>query len=222
LLGLYFHINSIKWLNPIRKSYKAENKYLQMQVAKDIGFNIPDTIVSNSKIDLIDFCVKHDNNVVLKLMSQEFYETEEGFKGLYVNKISQYDLAEFGDYSENPIVLQEYIGKSYEVRYTVIGTEHMVCKIDSQKSKVANVDWRRYDVPNTPHFAIEPPIEIKNKVIKFMKEIQIEYGALDFVVSNDNKWYFLEVNCMGQWLWIENLTGLKISDSIVRWIKNNI
>lgn len=221
LLGLYLSLNNAKWLNPLRKSYKAENKYLQMQLANKIGFKIPNTIVSNNRDYLKKFCNEHDNNVVLKLMSQEFYKTEEGFKGLYVNKINCENLEDFKEYSENPIVLQEYIDKKYEVRYTVVGEKHLVCKIDSQKSKIADVDWRRYDIANTPHSIIEPPNEIKSMVNLFMKELEIEYGALDFIVAKNGEWYFLEINSMGQWLWIEELSGLDISGEIVSWIKKN-
>jgi len=222
LLGLYLSLSKAKWLNPLRKSYKAENKYLQMQLANEIGFNLPDTTVSNNRDWLKDFCLNHSNNVVLKLMSQEFYKTEEGFKGLYVNKINCNDLEEFKQYDENPIVLQEYIDKLYEVRYTVVGEEHLVCKIESQKSKIANIDWRRYDIANTPHSIIEPPEKIKEMVNIFMKKLQIEYGALDFIVSKNGEWFFLEVNSMGQWLWIEELSGLNISGAIINWIKKNI
>lgn len=222
LLGLYLSLGNVKWLNPLRKSYKAENKYLQMELAKEIGLKMPEIIVSNNSNELKDFCARNNDNVVLKLMSQEFYETEEGFKGLYVNKINCEDLKEFKEENENPIVLQEYVDKLYEIRYTVVGEEHLVCKIDSQKSKIANIDWRRYDIANTPHFKIEPPKEIQSMVKKLMEKLQIEYGALDFIVSKNGEWYFLEINSMGQWLWIEELTGLDISGAIIKWIKRNL
>ncbi|MCW1360319.1 hypothetical protein [Campylobacter sp. US33a] len=52
--------------------------------------------------------------------------------------------------------------------------------------------------------------------------MNLEYGALDFIVNLQNEWIFLEINYSGQWLWIEDLSGLKISDGIVNWIKKNI
>jgi glutathione synthase/RimK-type ligase-like ATP-grasp enzyme len=55
-----------------------------------------------------------------------------------------------------------------------------------------------------------------------MDRLQIEYGALDFVVQPDGAWIFLEVNAMGQFLWIEDLTGLNISDEIVEWLENHL
>ena len=125
------------------------------------------------------------------------------------------DLQNFNNIGENPIFLQKYIEKSYEVRYTVVGDNHHVCKIDSQKSNIANIDWRRYDIPNTPHYPISPPIKIKNMITKFMKNFDLSFGALDFIVTPNGNWIFLEINTMGQWLWIEELTGLDISGSIV-------
>ncbi|WP_238653548.1 MvdC/MvdD family ATP grasp protein [Paenibacillus piscarius] len=221
LLGLYLDLNDIPWLNPVRKAYKAENKYLQRKLALSTGFKVPDLIVSNNKQEILNFSNKHEK-VVLKLMSQEFYTMDDGtFKGIYVNQVSNQELLEFNDTAENPIVLQEYIDKSYEVRYTIVGKEHLACRIESQKSEKTAIDWRRYDIPNTPHFPFDPPIEIKDKINDFMSTLELEYGAMDFIVTPENEWYFLEINCMGQWLWIEDLTGLSISTSIANWLISN-
>jgi glutathione synthase/RimK-type ligase-like ATP-grasp enzyme len=222
LIGIYNNLKNIPWLNPWRLAFIAENKYLQMEVAKRLGFKLPEILISNEIDELKGFVDSHDS-VVLKLMNQDFYKTDENeFKGIYVNKINSKDLERFGDSKENPIVLQKYIEKSFEVRYTVVGQDHFACKIDSQVSKIANVDWRRYDIPNTPHSKIIPPKDIQEKVSLFMKDFGVEYGALDFIVDINNDWYFLEINSMGQFLWIEDLTDLKISESIVNWFKNKL
>jgi glutathione synthase/RimK-type ligase-like ATP-grasp enzyme len=218
LLGFYSHLRSVPWLNPLRAAYRAENKYLQMEEAIKVGLQLPPTLVSNEKKKLLGFAEQH-KQVVLKLMTQEFYQDVDGtYKGIYVNCLAPSDLEDFGGLSENPVVLQAYIPKSFEVRYTVVGNEHHVCRIDSQKSKVARIDWRRYDVPNTPHLSIQSSLEIQNKVNQLLKNLGIFYGALDFIVTPLGEWYFLEVNATGQWLWIEDLTGLSISDSIVDWL----
>lgn len=220
LLGLYHTLNNsnIRWLNPLRKAYKGENKYLQMSIAADCGFKQPDTIVSNEKDKLYSFINNH-KRAIMKLMAQDIYTSEDGeFKGFYTNIISVDDFDDFGVDGENPIVLQEYINKQYEVRYTIVGDKHMVCRIDSQQSEKAKEDWRRYDIPHTPHTSIIPPEDIKKKVTELMRKLELEYGAIDFIVTPNNEWYFLEINCFGQWLWIEQLTDLKISDAIVEWL----
>ena len=184
---------------------------------------MPSTLVSNNKNDLIDFAKKCDNNIILKLMKQDIYKCSDGeIKGFYTNRIGVEHLENFSTTEENPIVLQKYIEKDFEVRYTVVGNKHLVCKIDSQKSQKAKNDWRRYDLTKTPHVTITPPCDIKNKVEQLLKELGLEYGAIDFIVTPDNEWIFLEINCFGQWLWIEDLTGLDISGAICSWIYKNI
>ena len=221
LVGFYSALNSRQWLNPWRLNFIAENKYLQMEIAKRIGFNIPELIVSNRKTDLESFLKKHPD-AVLKLMHQDVYKTKTNeFKSFFVNKITLKNLEKFKENNENPIVLQQYIEKAFEVRYTAIGTEHYVCRIDSQNSEKSKVDWRRYDLPNTPYTRIVAPEIIRNQVNALLTESGLIYGALDFIVTPDNKWYFLEINPMGQFLWVEDLSGLKISDEIVSWLSKN-
>ncbi len=222
LLGMYSSLRDKPWLNPWREAYKAENKYLQMEIAVKNHLKIPATIVSNQKNNLENFC-DSNNETALKLMHQDFYRTNDGkYTGFYVNKVSKNDLANFGDSNENPIVLQEYIEKAFEVRYTVVGDKHFACKIDSQKSSLAKTDWRRYDIPNTPHEIIDAPEKIKESINNLMRDLEIYYGALDFIVDIDGNWVFLEVNSMGQFLWIEDLTGLNISQEIINWLKKYI
>lgn len=223
LNGFYLSLKSKKWLNKLDNAYKGENKYLQMEIAKKLSFNLPPTIVSNDKTELLSFANEHEK-VVFKMMSQEFYKSDKGsYEGLYVNTITNNDILEkFNLIGENPIVLQKYIEKSYEVRYTVVGNKHFVCRIDSQKSKRASIDWRRYDIPNTPHIPIEAPLEITEKVRQLLNDLDLNYGALDFIVTPNNEWVFLEINCFGQWLWIEDLTGLEISKEISNWLITNL
>jgi len=214
LLGLHYSILDRYWLNNYRNSQRAENKYLQMDTAKKLGLLMPDIIVSNQKKDLLDFANKYQH-VALKLMYQDFYKVNnDSYNGFYVNRIKKEDLLNFKENQENPIVLQEYVEKKYEVRYTVVGDSHFVCKINSQESEKTKYDWRRYDLARTPHSIIEPPLEVYSKVCELMKILDLEFGALDFIVTQNDEWYFLEINPMGQYLWIENLTGLKISNSI--------
>lgn len=218
LLGFYSQIRSVPWLNPLKEAYRAENKYLQMEEAAKVGLRLPPTLVSNEKDKLLHFAKQHER-VVLKLMTQEFYQDSDGkYKGIYVNLLTLNDLNIFGGLSENPIVLQAYIPKCFEVRYTVVNDTHHVCRIESQKSQVAHIDWRRYDIPNTPHIPMQPPLEIRERVRCLLQNLELFYGALDFIVTPSGEWYFLEINASGQWLWIEDLTGLSISDSIVDWL----
>lgn len=207
------------WLNPIQKSGIADNKHIQMRLAIEHGLKIPSTISSNNRDHLIKFAERNEP-VALKFISQKTINDEGKFLGLYVNKLMANDLSSFGGAQEQPVVLQQYIEKDFEVRHTVVAGNHFSCKIDSQKSSRASVDWRRYDLGNTPHETIEAPEGIRNSIAALMEKMGIEYAALDFVVDRQGEWWFLELNSNGQYLWIEELTGLAISNSIAMVLAN--
>ena len=213
LYGLYAFLRNVFWMNPIYKSSLADNKYFQFDIARSVGFNVPDFISSNDAGKLREFA--SDGAVAIKFMTQDIFKAESGeFHGIYVNKISVKDLDDFGNQSENPITLQKYIEKDFEVRHTFVSGNHYSCKIESQKSSRANVDWRRYDVARTPHSIIYPPNQILMQIESIMDRLGLSYGAFDFIVDKAGCWWYLEVNSAGQWLWIEDLLGLPISRSI--------
>ena len=221
LYGLYAALKDRYWMNPISNAALADNKYHQFSVACEVGFDIPELISSNDRKTLIAFC--DAGPTAIKFMTQDIFKLDDNsFSGIYVNKISAADLSAFALDSENPVTLQRYIEKDFEVRHTVVGSEHFCCKIESQRSDRANIDWRRYDVAHTPHAIISAPDPIVGKIESIMDQLGLTYGAFDFVVDKDGHWWYLEVNSAGQWLWIEDLLGLPVSESIARHLASRL
>lgn len=214
LLGLYHDLSQHHWVSPLALTVRAENKPYQWSVARKIGLKVPRTLTSNLKHELEDFCKSCGGQVAFKLLHQDIYRRDQQVVGFYTNKIGLADLERFTESRENPITVQEYIDKAYEVRWTVVGNRHFPCRIESQLSESTKIDWRRYNIPKTPHYSMETPESVKWQVAKLMEVLGLAYGALDFIVTPRNEWYFLEVNPTGQWLWIEDLTGLQITTAL--------
>ena len=108
-----------------------------------------------------------------------------------------------------PVYIQNYVQKSYEVRVTVIDDNYFAVKILSDNS----VDWRD---GNNQYELIDVPEEVRECIKMMMKDFQLRFGAIDYIVSNDGKWYFLEINPNGQWQWLESILNLSISDCIMK------
>jgi hypothetical protein len=53
--------------------------------------------------------------------------------------------------------------------------------------------WKKHDLPN----------EIATKILKFMSLMNLVFGHLDFRISPDGDYMFLEVNPSGQFLFLE-------------------
>ena len=48
-----------------------------------------------------------------------------------------------------------------------------------------------------------------------MKMQNLYFSSIDLILSADNEYYFIENNCNGQWLWLENVTGKNMSDEFI-------
>jgi hypothetical protein len=118
-----------------------------------------------------------------------------------------------------PVIFQEYATKAYEIRAAVIGERIFAARIDSQAAGgTTSVDWRRYDIPKTPHRAYELPREIHDRILALHRRLGLVYSSFDFVRTPDGEYVFLETNPFGQWLWIEDLTGMPISKAIANYL----
>lgn len=80
-----------------------------------------------------------------------------------------------------------------------------------------DVDWR-IDQSNNKYELIDIPKEIKEKCLKMMDIMNLKFGAFDFIVDRNENYIFLEVNPNGQWLWLEKLLGLEISNKIINYL----
>jgi len=95
------------------------------------------------------------------------------------------------------------------------------CRIDTSSAHLdAQVDWRHYDWANTAHEIVELDETVRAQLLEFMVRLELSYGAIDLVRGLDGVTYFLEVNPLGQWLWIEDLTDVPISEAIIDWMEN--
>ena len=52
-------------------------------------------------------------------------------------------------------------------------------------------------------------------MFKLHKELDLVYSAFDFVLTPEGKYFFLETNPAGEWVWLERELGLPISKTII-------
>jgi len=216
------HLDKFWVSNPVHLM-RATNKQVNLVAAQTCGFLIPDTYIGNNIYTLVNY-VKPTSIYALKAAQSGFIKatvkndvTES--QSLFTQKVTgQYILDRIEQLVHCPVTIQEYVPKAFELRITVVGNKIFAARIDSQlsPSEKTRTDWRHYDLENTPHSEYELPDEIKLKCFALLKELGLQFGCIDMVVTPDNQYYYLEVNSTGQWLWIENLTGMPITQAIAQ------
>jgi glutathione synthase/RimK-type ligase-like ATP-grasp enzyme len=102
-----------------------------------------------------------------------------------------------------------------EIRATIVGNRVFAAEIHSQNSPKTRDDWRRYDFDNTPHLPHQLPLDMEQKCVDLVRHLNLNFGAIDLILTPQGEYVFLEINPNGQWGWIEELTGLPICAAIV-------
>ena len=204
-----------RWLPGTHATVRdASLKASQLKVAAALGFELPPTLLTNDPADLLDFYRQHDGRIVSKLVAQSIHTTVGPTFARYTELVSKRDLANANALSYCPVILQAYVPKRVELRITVVGRQVFAAEIHSQVSNHTRVDWRRYDDGQTPYRSHALPVGIESCCVALVEELGLCYGAIDMVLTPDGRYVFLELNPNGQYLWIEQETGLPISDAI--------
>jgi len=216
--SLYTCLDDVFWMNhPLNAKYLLEhNKLFQLKLAVASGLVIPRTIVTNNPDQLEDFCRSCGNSIAVKAIRSRIFQHDDGTAtGIYTNKVGTDEIQKNRkSILLAPLMAQEYVAKRLELRITIVGETAHTCAIYSQDSERTKDDWRRYDFDKVRHEKFDLPDEIKTNLFKLMRKCNLTFGAVDMVLTPDGEYVFLEVNPSGQFGWIENLTGLPISQSI--------
>ena len=213
--NIYLLINSKKWLSHPKNVYHAENKLLQLKIAQEIGFQIPDTLITNSHKKLTKFFVTHKNNVIIKPIRQGRILQKEGFKTIFTNKIDEEKIKTINEFDLTPSIFQEYISKEYEIRVTVVDDKVFSAKVNSQATDETKIDWRKEKIPFVKYLL---PKSISDKCVEITKKLNLSFGAIDLIKNKKGEYVFLEINPNGQWAWLETEAELKISDEIISFL----
>jgi glutathione synthase/RimK-type ligase-like ATP-grasp enzyme len=217
LTNLWLTVNTKRWMSRPTKVYLAENKLLQLGRAKELGFNVPETIVTGNNSAIRDFFYAMKGNLIIKPLFQNRVFKDGSEKLIFTNQLSVSDLSKIEKRLPLPSVYQRYIDKVEEYRITVVDNNTFCASVDSQSDRETTVDWRRKKLKFTP---AEVSSQIKTKCIELVHDFGLSFGAIDLVKDKNDEFFFLELNPNGQWAWIEVDTGLKITDSIIDYLTN--
>lgn len=199
-----------RWLNHPADISRAEYKPVQLAQARACGLNVPATLVTNDPTAAAAF-VSQVGRAVYKPFHPAGITEHDTHRVVYTTPVTVVDIDESVRFTAH--LFQAWVEKQYEVRLTVVDDALLAVRIDTEGEAVS-VDWRTdYDaLTYTPLAGV--PATVREGVYALMARLRLRFGALDFIVSPDGRWWFLEVNPNGQWAWIEDVTGLPITSTI--------
>jgi len=192
------------WINPIAGRERAASKPLQISEAIQSGLTVPHTLFSNDPREIRKFISQNPGETIYKAFYPAQWKMEEGAALLFTNEIGLNDLPDDEMLRLSPGIFQKKIDKDHELRVTFMGDYACSAKLLSQQHSEAKLDWRAAgkEIEAIPS---ELPGEIYEACRRLMSKLGIVFGCFDFVVTPQGEHVFLEVNEMGQFLWLEEI-----------------
>lgn len=185
-----------------RPSAMASNgsKPFQSLWIGDLGFEVPETLVTTDPAAARDFWERHRDVV---------YKSVSGARSI-VSRLRPEHLARLEHVTWCPTQFQEYVrGREYRVH--VVGREVFACEIES------DADDYRYAQQQGAEVAIratELPSECADRCRKLAETLGLALAGLDLRQSDDGRWYCFEVNPSPGFTYYETATGQPIAAAI--------
>jgi glutathione synthase/RimK-type ligase-like ATP-grasp enzyme len=193
------------WVSRPDSTLRASDKLFQLSIAKQCGFRVPDTLVSQCRNEVEEFVDRHHRNVIVKPVV--------GAVGplIYTQFMRDPTCLDAASFQACPAVYQEYISGTRHIRLNCFGDRSYAAVIETEE-----LDWR----PNlkVPIAQWDVPDSLHGRVRGVLDKLDLAMGVFDFKLTPDGEVVWLEVNPQGQFLFLEPLTKLPLGERFADYL----
>ena len=202
--GMWAMVGGAFWVNDPQRDLVASRKAFQLQVALEEGLSIPETLITSDPRAAAEFVARRAG---APCIYKSFSATERAWRETRI--LTDAELSAIDQVRWSPVIFQEYVPADVDVRVIVVGDDVYAGAIHSQDMEY-RYDYRMH-LDEVRIEASVLPTDVTDKLLAYMRRLGLEYGAIDMRRTPDGDYVFLEVNPAGQWLFVEQRTGLPIA-----------
>ena len=122
----------VRWVNHPDRNGPASSKPAQLRAAKAVGFEVPDTLMTNDPDAARPFVVEHPAGVVVKPLRSGRLSVEGDERLFFTTLLTHPNQVRFERLGTEPYVFQAHVAKRADVRVTVIGDEAFAVRITAK------------------------------------------------------------------------------------------
>jgi hypothetical protein len=199
----------VRWVNDARRDGVATHKPWQLTLAGRLGLTVPRTCITSDPARARAFVASlRPGRAVFKSLqaTPSDWRTTRLVDPRHLRRL---DVVRFA-----PVIFQEYVEPGVDVRVTVVGRRLFATAIDPRGTGHP-ADFR----PGYDRARVEPitlPRAIADRIRRLVAALGLAYAAIDLRRDRAGRYFFLEVNPSGQWLFLEERTGQPITEAVAR------
>ena len=193
-----------------KQSNSAVNKLLVLAQAKKVGLDVPEYYLAENTDEAV-----LDKTIIKPLTGNITINTYKDYAEsiMYTSVIDHKEEESFFI-----TFFQEKIEKDFEIRSFYLNGKFFSTAIMSQNDEQTKTDFRKYNLekPNR-NVRYNLPVEIEEKTHQLMMLLDVNCGSIDFMKSGE-KFYFLEVNTVGQFLGVTSICNYAAEQAIAEYL----
>ncbi|MBZ9766714.1 RimK-like protein [Mesorhizobium sp. CA6] len=187
-----------RWINHPAATYAAETKALQLRIAREVGFDIPETVMSNDPVGFAD----REPGTRVAFKSIDTLLLREGDAQLFgYTTLLDIKHVAVEDLRLSPATIQVPLEPKLDLRVTVVGETIWCAEVRGVGERIEG-DWRltpKHELTYPEHIL---PREIEQCCRALVARLGLVFGAIDLALV-DGCYWFIEINPTGEWGWLE-------------------
>ena len=202
-----------------KQGFNDVNKLDILNLAAEVGLDIPETLITNTKSEALEF-LKEKERIVCKSISEGFTfltDSDQTYL-MYTEEVKEEDLKSMSEKFAMTL-FQELLDKKFEIRISYLDGEFYSMAILSQENPKTEIDFRRYDYthPNR-YIPFSIPEDVNRALLKLMDKLNLQSAAIDIVYTYEGKYVFLEVNPVGQFGMVSKPCNYYLEEKIADYL----
>lgn len=214
--GVTTLLDGADWLTRMRDA--GLSKLAALRAAARAGLEIPATLVTNERAELLRFMDAHPRVITKCASDAERFTWEGRGWGLYTAEVTREEAASAPEVFF-PSLFQEMVEKAYELRVFYLDGRCWPMAIFSQADRQTQVDFRVYNDARPNRTApARLPGSVQAAITRLMESLELKTGSLDLVRTPDGRHVFLEVNPGGQFGMVSEPCNYYLEREVARYL----
>lgn len=205
LLQLLELHSGARWIDPPAKQRTSENKLLQLNLAQKHGMLVPDTYVGTDASEIRKFIKKYGKVAIKPFFGQVWKKDGKPRYEALTAIVESGDQLSDDTLRVCPAIYQRAIDKCSDVRVVRIGRKLYPVEYRASQDKYKSIDIRLNirmdDLSSAKNIKI--PKGVASAFMSMTDDLGITYASSDFICDKQDKWYFVDLNPVGQFLFNE-------------------
>ena len=205
LVGAALTVFGGTWVSDPEATRLAENKLVQLAAGRRVGLRMPRTLISQDPATIREFCSELDHQVVIKTVAGT------PLTPIMTGRIAPEMLASDQALALCPAIFQELIPGKSHLRVCCFGDRTHAALLTSDR-----LDWR-YPLDAEAQ-SYRPDAMLVDQLQAVMAQLKLRMGIFDLKLAPDGEAVWLEINPQGQFLFLEGMCGMPLTDAFADFL----